>query len=88
MTLSTTDRGFTRIEHPIWPLMDSVARLVQESSSIGNYEDAMNRPGSSFLWIGEHFHLNRRQVAELISHLQRWLATGRLALREKETPHE
>lgn len=55
-------------------------RLVQESSAIGEYDDAMENPGSSFLWIGQDHHLNREEVADLISRLQGWLDSKRLPL--------
>lgn len=72
--IKKTQRGFAIIrnderEHFV---------LVQESSAIGDHEDAMDKPGSSFLWIGNHHHLNREQVLQLVGHLQRWLSTGKL----------
>lgn len=53
-------------------------RLIQESSTIGDYADSFDRPGSSYLWIGEYHHLNREQVRQLIVYMQRWLNTGEL----------
>ncbi len=53
-------------------------RLVQCSSVVGNYEDAMQRRGTSALWIGESHHLDREEVRVLVGHLQRWLETGAL----------
>ena len=53
-------------------------RLVQESSAIGDYPDSWDKPGSSFLWIGEDHQLNREQVEELAGYLRNWLDTGRL----------
>jgi hypothetical protein len=35
-----------------------------------------------YLWVGDHHLLDRAQVAELVAHLQQWLATGSLALPE------
>ena len=52
--------------------------LMQESSAIGDYDDAMDRPGSSALWIGQDHHLSREQVADMVRRLQAWLADGRL----------
>lgn len=87
---------------------------LQQSSVIGDYEDSLDRPGSSMVWLGiddprprilaskarEHgidttetvgwinfplsddillstrMHLDREQVKELISNLQKWLDTG------------
>lgn len=63
--------------------------VAQESSAIGTYEDAVDRPGSSKLWIGEGSHrphLDREAVAELRDSLTRWLSTGRLYRVAKLTP--
>ncbi len=53
-------------------------RLAAQSSAIGDYEDSFERPGSSFLWIGDYHHLNREEVQQLVNHLQSWLKTGSL----------
>lgn len=58
-------------------------RLVQESSAIGDADDAFDKPGSSFLWVCEHLHLSREEVVSLIQHMQRWVDTGTL----RESPH-
>jgi hypothetical protein len=73
MKTITTERGFRIIEH--WE-----RGLVQESSSIGPYEDSMDNPGSSFLWVGEEqsYHLDREEVLKLINCLQYWLDNKRL----------
>ena len=74
MKIGKTARGFTIIEEEKYQNERGVfTRLIQESSAIGNYKDAWNYPGSSFLWVGEDHHLNRKQVRELIRHLQYWL---------------
>lgn len=81
MELVDTARGFEVVTHPVYPSSNphSVSdRLVQQSSVVGEYDDAMGRPGSSALWIGENHHLYREEVAELIGHLTRWLETGNL----------
>lgn len=52
--------------------------LVRESSAIGDYADSVERPGSSYLWIGRHYHLDREQVRELVESMRVWLETGRL----------
>ena len=71
-----TQRGFVVVEHPSYANdPDPDARLIQESSAT----DLKRRPGGTFLWIGEHHHLNRREVWELIRRMVRWLITGRLA---------
>jgi hypothetical protein len=80
MKAETTPRGFRVVSHPGYDADESRGekRVVQESSTIGDYEDSLSRPGSSYLWVGEHHHLNREEVAELAEYLRAWLATGRL----------
>ena len=60
------------------------SRLVQESSAIGEYENALESPDSSALWLGENHHLNRDQVGAFVELLQHWLDTGKLQEEEKE----
>jgi hypothetical protein len=79
-----TNRGFIIVEHPRYLNGKENARLIQESSAIGDYDDSFKEPGSSYLWVGEHHHLNREEVGELIKRMQRWLQVGRLAEDEKE----
>lgn len=76
MKVKQSDRGFEVLMHPKYPPDGTSARLVQQSSIVGEYEDAMSRPGSSALWIGSDHHLNREEVAELVGYLQHWLNTG------------
>ena len=81
MHIEKSDRGFAFVmEEKYQNERGEFTRLISESSAIGDYEDALDRPGSSFLWVGEDHHLNREQVAELIGRMQHWLDTGRLAL--------
>lgn len=68
-------RGFNKIVHKKQNNGKEI-RLVQESSAVGNYEGASK--GGSFLWIGQDHLLNRKEVGQLIVHLQTWLDTGRL----------
>lgn len=71
-----TSRGF-EIVH--FYDSDRLFSTLQQSSVIGDYADSLDRPGSSFVWLGvdsERMHLNREQVAGLIARLQRWLDTG------------
>lgn len=78
MKLEKTDRGFWNLVHPTYPpTRTKDSRLVSESSVI-LYDDALDHPGSSALWLGENHHLNREEVKELVGYLQRWLETGRL----------
>lgn len=78
MQVTVSDRGFERIALPKYTEPHEPKRLVGQSSAIGDYPDSFDRPGSSFLWIDEHHHLNREQVAELVKHLKAWLKTGSL----------
>ena len=79
MKLIKTERGFLVLEHPAYlPRESEHKRLVGESSAIGDYEDSFERPGSSYLWIGDHHHLNREEVEELVLRLQYWLEHKRL----------
>jgi|6_EtaG_2_1085325.scaffolds.fasta_scaffold04507_7 hypothetical protein len=81
MKSKATGRGFVRVEHAKYPPQEPEnvqCLLLQESSAIGDYEDSMDNPGSSYLWVGDNHHLNREQVAEMISRMQYWLDTKRL----------
>lgn len=81
----TTNRGFYGFEHEKYPPNDSSERIIQESSAIGNYDDALDNPGSSYLWVGDDFHLSREEVQELIGHMQYWLENKRLPNNETTT---
>lgn len=82
MRIEFTERGFPCVKHEVYPPgADKDDRVIQASSAIGDYEDSFDKPGSSFLWVSNTHHLNREEVAELITHMQRWLDTGYL-----ETP--
>lgn len=48
MELVKTERGFAALFHPEY-ISGCPTRLIQESSAIGDYEDAFNKPGSSYL---------------------------------------
>ncbi len=84
MKVEKTERGFERIVLPANLTENGNKRLVQQSSSIGDYPDSFDRPGTSYLWIDEHHHLNREQVRELIAHLSAWCETGSLVATNKE----
>lgn len=78
MELKKTGRGFGLVTHEDYP-DGGDSRLIQESSAISPiYDNAMDLPGSSYLWVGENHHLNREQVAEMVRHMMNWLATGKL----------
>ncbi|MCI0557873.1 MAG: hypothetical protein MN733_05210 [Nitrososphaera sp.] len=66
---------------------------LQQSSAIGDYDDAFDRPGSSYLWYGpkgdrEQFAredikamLERGEIeSSLAPHARVWLTTGSLSL--------
>lgn len=79
MRIEHSVRGFRFLMHPAY-LSGVDKRLVSESSAIrDDIENAMIRPGSSFLWFGDLHHLNREQVTVLVAALQTWLETGRLS---------
>lgn len=82
MKYKKTDRGFGAVTHPSYANEPEEVRLVQESSAVGDYVDSLDRPGSSFLWVGRDHHLNREEAAELVTYLNSWLATGRLGPKE------
>jgi hypothetical protein len=81
-----SNRGFQYVE-----FIDRSGRTcgLQQSSAIGDYDDAMERPGSSFIWLGiegpglGRMHLNRMDVAALIETLGRWLDTGSFIWKEE-----
>lgn len=80
MIEETSGRGFQLVKHDGYPAdaTKGIHRLVSQSSSIGNYDDSWDRPGTSALWIDEHFHLNREEVSKLMDYLNHWLETGKL----------
>jgi len=79
MQINKSNRGFEFLEHDVYPLgADHDSRLASQSSAVGEYNDSLERPGSSYLWIGMHHHLNREEVAQFVGHLQNWLNTGSL----------
>jgi len=82
MQVIKTARHFEVLEHPVYPPdanLASSTRLAQCSSASG--DDNLGRPGTSFLWLGEHHHLRRDEVRQLLAHLQAWLDTGSLNLK-------
>ena len=84
MRVKQTDRNFRFIEHVTRPAhVAASAKLLQESSMIGDYENSWDEPGSSFLWIGPDHHLNREEVREMIEHMQYWLDNGRLKMKDE-----
>ncbi len=81
MKTEKTDRGFVVVTHEKYQNKPGeMTRLIQESSAIDDYENSFECPGSSYLWVGQDHHLNRKEVFELISRMQHWLKTGRLEM--------
>lgn len=79
MKIETNIRGFRYITHPAYPdERQAVFPVVRESSIVGDYDDALDKPGSSALWVGENHHLNREEVTELRDALTHWLRRKRL----------
>jgi hypothetical protein len=79
MKASTTSRGFRLIEAEKYQNEPGeFTHLVQESSAVGDYEDSFDKPGSSFLWVGDDHHLSREEVSVLVGFMQEWLKSGRL----------
>ena len=79
MQSKKTERGFVVVTHEKYQNKPGeFTQLIQESSAIGDYDDSFDKPGSSFLWVGQDHHLNREEVEELIGRMQYWLSTGRL----------
>ena len=73
---SKTGRGFSVVD-----FVDANGQecSVQQSSAVGDYEDSVGRPGTSFVWLGvgeDRMHIDREQVRGLIDRLQCWLDTG------------
>lgn len=84
MKVTKSDRGFEFLEHPKYLPEErgDCDQLASQSSAVGDYDDAMERPGTSFLWIGEDHHLDRKEVLQLVKHLNAWLDTGKLSLKK------
>jgi hypothetical protein len=78
MKRENTARGFPCIVHDKYPPDGRVGELVCQSSVILDYPHSFDKPGSSALWIGDDFHLDKDEVKELITYLQRWVETGDL----------
>ena len=81
MNAIQTERGFIIVQEEKYQNQPGeMTRLIGESSAIGDYEDSLDYPGSSYLWVGVDHHLNREQVRELIDRMQYWLKSKRLEL--------
>jgi len=80
MIIQTSGRGFISVMSPSYLPPYEKMRLISESSAIGNYDNSIDNPGSSYLWIGQDHHLNREEVAELIEYMRHWLEHGKLKI--------
>ena len=88
MKVERSNRGFPALHHPVYipnpgPLPqpgDGDTRIVSQSSAIDfDAPGGLEEPGSSYLWVGRHWHLNRAEVRQLVEHLEAWLDAGSLA---------
>ena len=77
MEVKETQRGFSYIDFEDYLNPRTKRKLILQSSAIGEYRDSLDKPGSSFLWVGD-CHLDREEVTELIGHLKKWVETGEL----------
>ena len=76
MRVQTTDRGFQMVE---FIERNGEPCSLQQSSAIDDVKGALDKPGSSFVWLGcngRRMHLSREMVRELVEHLNQWLSTG------------
>jgi len=77
MKIDKTERGFELIK---FEDHYGLEYSLQQSSAIGDYPEAFEKPGSSCVWLGpgknDRMHLNREQVFALVAHLNAWLDTG------------
>lgn len=80
VTHTNKRRGFQDLA--LFPSADPGDSLtIRESSAIGDYEDSLDIPGSSSLYIGvpgSEAAYNREEVAAVIAILEWWLDSGRL----------
>lgn len=90
-TATKTQRGFELIE---FKDANGNECSIQQSSAVGHYDDSYDRPGTSFIWLGQEregkhsvtgeslgarMHLNREQAKALATLLLRWARTGLLS---------
>lgn len=83
-----TNRGFQTVKADRYASDPPVKTRLLQQSSVIRYDDGLDRPGSSCLWIGEDHHLNREDVESLRNYLTRWLETGKLFSRTETTEHD
>lgn len=81
MKAEKNQRGFITVTHEKYTEPNTDERIIQESSVIGDYENSFQKPGSSFLWVGENHHLDREEIKELVERMEYWLKNGRLEVK-------
>ena len=60
---------------------------LQQSSAVLDYEDSMERPGTSAVWFGDNknrMHLDQDQVLTLRGYLGHWLEYGCFRVDEED----
>lgn len=86
MKIEKSERGFESLLCLKYDQGEDVP-IVSQSSAIGDYEDSFEKPGSSYLWVGEDAHLDREGVQSLVNHLRGWLKTGKLSCPVSDTSY-
>ena len=71
MEVIISNRGFSAVFHRTY-VNQTNSRIIGESSTIGDYDDSFDIPGSSFLWVGDSHLINRDEVRELVGLMQYW----------------
>lgn len=76
VTFSNKRRGF----HDLYLRGDRGGVIkISESSAIGEYDDALDNPGSSALWIESPRNAySREEIESMIEIMQKWLDQKRL----------
>lgn len=86
-----TSRGFQYVG--FLDRRQTLCNLQQSSAINEGYADAIDKPGSSYVWLGvtgpageetQRMHLSRIDVAALIEVLGRWLDRGTFVYDDKE----
>lgn len=77
MKVELTERGFELVKFKDANGKDC---SLQQSSAIGEKDEDMLNPGTSFIWLGREpcrMHLNRQQTFLLAMKLMNWLDHGK-----------
>ena len=77
MVIHKTTCGFQRLE---FKDHNGEPCSLQQSSAVGGYKNAIDCPGSSYVWLGtepNRMHLNREQVKDIMKLLTNWLKRGK-----------